>query len=193
MPGNLNTSALATDSVQTRLKEDHHKLQKVTRERQIWLGEIATAEPSGKKLKATKATLDYAEWLQAKFLQLKLNEKKTKALPPRSVTVMNRWFSPQMVQAGLCYSPQEPTASRLAGPDRLPRLRPSCPHGLVRRPTEVLPCAGLRESVIGTNAWGVRFLVAPLPCLETFPQAQMAVFREAGRAHERLESAPFQP
>jgi hypothetical protein len=64
----------------------------VTRERQIWLGEIATAEPSGKKLKVTKATLDFAEWLHARFLQLPLNEKKTKALPPRSVTVMNRWF-----------------------------------------------------------------------------------------------------
>jgi hypothetical protein len=80
------------NSVHTRLQDDHHKLQKVTRERQIWLGEIATAEPSGKKLKVTKATLDYAEWLHARFLQLPLNEKKTKALPPRSVSVMNRWF-----------------------------------------------------------------------------------------------------
>lgn len=82
------------NSVHTRLKEDHHKLQKVTRERQIWLGEIATAEPSGKKLKVTKATLNYAEWLHARFLQLPLNEKKTKALPLRSVTLMNRWFRP---------------------------------------------------------------------------------------------------
>ncbi len=80
------------NNVQTRLKEDHHKLQKITRERQVWLGEIATAEPSGKRLKVTRATLDYAEWLHARFLQLPLNEKKTKALPPRSVTVMNRWF-----------------------------------------------------------------------------------------------------
>lgn len=80
------------NNVHTRLKEDHHKLQNVTHERQIWLGEVATAEPSGKKLKVTKATLDYAEWLHARFLQLPLNEKKTKALPPRSVTVMNRWF-----------------------------------------------------------------------------------------------------
>lgn len=80
------------NSVHTRLTEEHHKLQQVTRERQIWLGEIVTAEPSGKKLKVTRATLDYAEWLHARFLQLPLNEKKTKALPPRSVTVMNRWF-----------------------------------------------------------------------------------------------------
>ena len=79
-------------NVQSRLIEDHHKLKKVTRERQIWIGEIATAEPSGKKLKVTKATLDYAEWLHARFLKLPLNEMKTKTLPPRSVTVMNRWF-----------------------------------------------------------------------------------------------------
>jgi len=79
-------------AVHTRLKEDHHKLRMVTRERKIWLGEIATAEPSGKRLKVTKATLDYAEWLHARFMQLPLNEKKTKDLPSRSVTVMNRWF-----------------------------------------------------------------------------------------------------
>lgn len=79
-------------NVYTRLKADHHKLQEVTRERQLWLGEIATAEPSGKKLKVTRATLDYAEWLHARFLKLPLNEMKTKALPPRSVTVLNRWF-----------------------------------------------------------------------------------------------------
>jgi hypothetical protein len=80
------------EKVHTRLSKDHHKLQAVTHERQVWLGEVATAQPSGKKLKITKPTLDYAEWLHARFLQLPLNEKKTKALPPRSVTVMNRWF-----------------------------------------------------------------------------------------------------
>jgi hypothetical protein len=65
----------------------------VVRERQIWLGEIATAEPSGRKLKVTKATLDYAEWLHARFLNLPLNLAKTKSLPPRGVTVLNRWFN----------------------------------------------------------------------------------------------------
>lgn len=78
--------------VHTRLKEEHHKLQEVTKQRQIWLGEIVTAEPSGKKIKVTPATLDYAEWLHARFLRLPLNEKKTKGLPPRSVTVLNRWW-----------------------------------------------------------------------------------------------------
>lgn len=80
------------DAVHTRMKHDHHALKKVTKERSIWLGDIATAEPSGKRIKVTKATLNYAEWLHARFLQLPLNIMKTKTLPPRSVTVLNRWF-----------------------------------------------------------------------------------------------------
>lgn len=76
----------------TRLHDGHHKLPEVTRSRQLWLGEIATSEPSGKRLKATKATLDYAEWLHARFMQLPLNSMKTKSLPARSVTVLNRWW-----------------------------------------------------------------------------------------------------
>lgn len=80
------------NALHVRLHKHHHKLQKVTKSRQIWLGEIATSEPSGKKLKVTKTTLDLAEWLHARFLRLPLNEKKTKTLPSRSVSVMNRWF-----------------------------------------------------------------------------------------------------
>ena len=48
-------------TLHTRLNDSHHALGRVVRERQIWLGEIVTAEPSGRKLKVTKATLDYAE------------------------------------------------------------------------------------------------------------------------------------
>lgn len=80
------------NSIHTRLNHRHHKLSRITRERTLWLGEIATAEPSGKRLKATRTTLDYAEWLHARFLRLPLNDKKTKTLPRRSVTVLNRWF-----------------------------------------------------------------------------------------------------
>ncbi len=75
-----------------RMHDGHHALPHVTRERKIWLGEIATAEPSGKKMKVTKASLDYAEWLHAYFLQLPLNDKKRSGLPTRSVTVLNRWW-----------------------------------------------------------------------------------------------------
>lgn len=81
------------NSIHTRLTSRHHKLSLIVRERTLWLGEIVTAEPSGKRLKATRATLDFAEWLHARFLRLPLNDKKTKALPPRSVTVLNRWFA----------------------------------------------------------------------------------------------------
>lgn len=76
----------------SRLHDGHHKLPKVTRQRQLWLGEVATAEPSGKKMKVTQASLDYAEWLHAYFLDLPLNNKKKEGLPSRSVTVLNRWW-----------------------------------------------------------------------------------------------------
>lgn len=79
-------------NVASRLKEDHHKLNLVVNDRKIWLGEISTAEPSGRKLKVTPATLDFTEWMHARFLQLPLNEMKKKGLPTRIVTVLNRWF-----------------------------------------------------------------------------------------------------
>ena len=79
-------------NVKSRLKSDHHKLKHVSREREIWLGEISTAEPSGRKLKVTPATLDYAEWAYARFFDLPLNEKKSIGLPSRSFTVLNRWW-----------------------------------------------------------------------------------------------------
>ena len=81
-----------------RLKSAHHKLGDVANinepisDLKIWLGEIATAEPSGKRLKVTQTTLDYAEWLHARFMRLPLNDRKTKTLPTRSVTVLNRWW-----------------------------------------------------------------------------------------------------
>lgn len=78
----------------TRLHDRHHALSRVIRQRSFWLGEVATAEPSGRKVRIATATLDYAEWLHARFMQLPLNSKKTKALPPRSVTVLNRWWRP---------------------------------------------------------------------------------------------------
>jgi len=79
-------------NVSKRLAKTHHKLQHVSRDRQIWLGEIATAEPSGKKMRPTPATLDFAEWAYARFFDLPLNEKKTVGMPSRSFTVLNRWW-----------------------------------------------------------------------------------------------------
>lgn len=78
--------------VSSRIKDTHHKLKHVFREREIWLGEIGTAEPSGKKVRVTPATLDYAEWAYARFFDLPLNEQKTTGLPSRGFTVLNRWW-----------------------------------------------------------------------------------------------------
>jgi hypothetical protein len=71
---------------------NHHKLPEIIRDVKLWLGEVATPEPSGKKLKSTPATLDYSEWLHAFFLRLPLNDKKKKNPPSRPVTVLNRWW-----------------------------------------------------------------------------------------------------
>lgn len=82
-----------------RMTAKHHKLSKLSVARtQIWLGEVITAEPGGRKAKQTPMTLDYAEWLHAYYLQLPLNEKKTVREPGLSVTVMNRWWARQWRQ-----------------------------------------------------------------------------------------------
>lgn len=89
----LQYIGIAKTNISQRLDAQHHgKLGLITKRLNIWLGEIATSEPSGRKLKVTPATLDYAEWLHARLLKMPLNEKKTKTLPPIGVTVLNRWF-----------------------------------------------------------------------------------------------------
>jgi hypothetical protein len=87
-----------SESLSGRLNPRHHKIgdlaiktSEVT-DLRIWLGEVSTAEPSGPKKKATRATLNFAEWLHARFMKLPLNSMKTKGLPTRSVTVLNRWW-----------------------------------------------------------------------------------------------------
>ncbi|WP_327210016.1 hypothetical protein [Rhizobium leguminosarum] len=87
-----------SESLRGRLNSQHHKIGDTALETgavtdlRIWLGEVATAEPSGPKVKATRATLNFAEWLHARFMKLPLNSMKTKGLPTRSVTVLNRWW-----------------------------------------------------------------------------------------------------
>lgn len=79
--------------LRTRLQKDHHKLQLVTRERQFWLGVIATGNVPGKKKLLTPQALRLAEWALAHFLGLSLNDKLRKKLPPNPVTVLNRWWA----------------------------------------------------------------------------------------------------
>lgn len=80
------------ERLHTRLVRRHHALPQITRDCSIWLGEVVTAEPSGARVKFSRATLDYGEWLHARFLRLPLNQKKSKRTPTRSVTVLNRWW-----------------------------------------------------------------------------------------------------
>jgi hypothetical protein len=71
----------------------HHKLNQLDASFKIWLGEIATAEPAGKRALATPTTLRFAEWLHVYFMELPLNERKKENLPPKPVTVLNRWWA----------------------------------------------------------------------------------------------------
>lgn len=78
-------------SLQNRVGNGHHKLGKI-QDLRLWLGEVGTAQPSGRKLKKTPATLDYAEWLSAYFIDTPLNEKKRVYIPDVAVTLLNRWW-----------------------------------------------------------------------------------------------------
>jgi hypothetical protein len=57
----------------------------------LWLGEISTAEPSGKKLYVTPNTLRYAEWLHVFFMKLPQNDRLNRP-PPKPATLLNRWW-----------------------------------------------------------------------------------------------------
>jgi hypothetical protein len=70
----------------------HPKLKLLDADVAIWLGEIATSEPAGKRVHATRTTLRFAEWLHVYFMALPLNER-LKRLPPKPVTVLNRWWT----------------------------------------------------------------------------------------------------
>jgi len=83
---------IAGKELKTRVGDNHHKLKMVTRERQLWFGEIGSLVPPGKKAKKTNASLDFAEWALVYFLQPPLNSKKKKNPPKRPVTVLNRWW-----------------------------------------------------------------------------------------------------
>jgi len=74
------------------MKNDHHKLSRITRELEIWLGEVASARSPGRKIKVTDRILDLVEWAHIYFLKLALNDKKRENPPDDPITVYNRWW-----------------------------------------------------------------------------------------------------
>ncbi len=83
-------------SLHTRVKSDHATLAKIS-DLTIWLGEVGTAQPSGKRVKKTPATLDYPEWLMAYYMALPLNSKKKANSPPVPISLLNRWWKRDFV------------------------------------------------------------------------------------------------
>jgi len=76
----------------SRLNQNHHKIFNVTRDHQVWLGEVTSPRSPGRKLKVTDKMLDLAEWVHVYFLQLPLNEKKKTNPPDRKIIIYNRWW-----------------------------------------------------------------------------------------------------
>jgi hypothetical protein len=87
----LQYVGLATD-LASRINGYHHKLPLITRELEIWLGEVVPPRTPGRKIKVTDRILDLSEWAHAYFLQLPLNQRKTINPPDLPITVYNRWW-----------------------------------------------------------------------------------------------------
>jgi hypothetical protein len=81
-----------TSSLRARMNGAHHALPKITRDRELWLGEVVSPRTPGRKLKVTDRMLDLAEWAHVYFLQLPLNTKKKANPPDFPITVYNRWW-----------------------------------------------------------------------------------------------------
>ena len=79
-------------SLMSRLGGYHFRLDQVTKDQELWLGEIASPRTPGRKIKVTDRMLDLAEWAHIFYLQLPLNEKKKSRPPDRPITVLNRWW-----------------------------------------------------------------------------------------------------
>jgi len=82
---------LASD-LASRINGYHHKLPEITRDLEIWLGEVVSPRTPGRKIKVTDRMLDLSEWSHAYFLQLPLNQRKKTNPPDLPITVYNRWW-----------------------------------------------------------------------------------------------------
>lgn len=81
-----------SSDLRARLSGKHHKIQEVTKDASIWLGEVVSPRTPGRKIKVTDRILDLSEWSHAYFLQLPLNDKKKMNPPDREIVVYNRWW-----------------------------------------------------------------------------------------------------
>ncbi|MDD4703589.1 MAG: hypothetical protein EOM29_05715 [Bacteroidia bacterium] len=75
-------------SVCSRLHDKKHTQEKVTRNKQIWIGKF-----SDDKLN-TKANIELAEHLIVYYCKPELNKKKTKTIPKEPISIINRWKKP---------------------------------------------------------------------------------------------------
>jgi hypothetical protein len=82
----------STNNLFKRMTTDHKKLALVSRDREIWLGEIATGSFPGRRKTQTPSSVRFSEWATAYFLRLPLNSRLKGKPPPQSVTVLNRWW-----------------------------------------------------------------------------------------------------
>lgn len=91
-PPSIQYVGIAQQDMATRVNEYHHALTKVKRGFKLWMGEVSSLESPGRRHKQTRPSLDYAEWCLTYFLDVRLNQKKTKRPPDRPITVFNRWW-----------------------------------------------------------------------------------------------------
>lgn len=92
MRGRSPIQYVGIGNLRSRLKEDHHKLKLIVRDRKIWLGDIVSLRIPGPKKKKTDILFDLAEWLLVYFLEPPLNDRKRRRPPHREVTLINRWW-----------------------------------------------------------------------------------------------------
>ncbi len=91
-PSKIQYVGIAGKDLKSRLNDNHAKLQLVTRDRKIWLGEVGSLGVPGKKKKKTNPALDFSEWAFTYFVKPALNQKKKITPPAKPVTVLCRWW-----------------------------------------------------------------------------------------------------
>lgn len=78
--------------VHKRISHRHKKLTAIRGTPEIWLGEITSAEPGGKKNYVSRDTLRFAEMMLVYYLKPHLNEQMFERGPKRDVTLLNTWW-----------------------------------------------------------------------------------------------------